>query len=120
MSVPPDSLEMFGKYYRPVWGLICGLLQLAAVGVMFVLARVFGQMPSSTAVASPTPSSGRAKGSSPAMTGAPQRTNGNARSSTGSSSSSSPSNNACGVRRRVPDDAVGISQEKAVSLVDGN
>ncbi|CBN77465.1 conserved unknown protein [Ectocarpus siliculosus] len=120
MSVPPDSLEMFGKYYRPVWGLICGLLQLAAVGVMCVLARVFGQMPSSTAAAaaSPTPSSGRAKGRSSAMKGTPQRTNGNARSSTGSSSSSS--NNACGVRRRVPDDAVGISQEKAVSLVDGN
>lgn len=28
MSVPPDSLEMFGKYYRPVWGVICGLLQV--------------------------------------------------------------------------------------------
>lgn len=28
MTVPPASLEMFGKYYRPVWGVICGLLQV--------------------------------------------------------------------------------------------
>lgn len=28
MSVPPDSLEMFGKYYRPLWGVTCGVLQV--------------------------------------------------------------------------------------------
>lgn len=37
MSVPPDSLEMFGKYYRPVWGVICGLLQVGRLFVVFVL-----------------------------------------------------------------------------------
>lgn len=28
MSVPPDSLEMFGKYYRLIWGVICMTLQV--------------------------------------------------------------------------------------------
>lgn len=45
MSVPPDSLEMFGKYYRPVWGGICGLLQVRARLGCFVLQRLFHCIP---------------------------------------------------------------------------
>eukprot|EP00752_Nemacystus_decipiens_P010843 g9641.t1 len=89
MSVPPDSLEMFGKYYRPVWGVICGLLQLAAVGVMCALAWVFGQWP---------PSSSESWG----------------KVTFGASSTSAAAGG------MLPSDAVAISQEKAVSLVDGN
>lgn len=35
MSVPPDSLVMFGKYYRPLWGVTCGVLQVCRVVVHF-------------------------------------------------------------------------------------
>ncbi|CAM9268338.1 unnamed protein product [Discosporangium mesarthrocarpum] len=45
MTVPPTSLVMFGKYYRLVWGLMCMLLQFIAVQVINVLARLVGAWP---------------------------------------------------------------------------
>lgn len=85
MSVPPDSLVMFGKYYRPVWGAMCMMLQLLAVLVMALLARMFGQWPSRSTALTPQAS---LKASS----------NGHV---------------------QVPSDAVSISQDTAVKLVDG-
>lgn len=35
MSVPPDSLEMFGKYYRLLWGVSCIALQVRLFFVLF-------------------------------------------------------------------------------------
>ncbi|CAN0332662.1 unnamed protein product [Pylaiella littoralis] len=99
MSVPPDSLEMFGKYYRPVWGVICGLLQLAAVAVMGALAGMFGQWPPSTLTKPQSSGQVSSSFSPPVKSG-----------STGTA----------GGGGRLPDDVVGISQEEAVSLVDGN
>lgn len=45
MSVPPDSLEMFGKYYRPVWGGICGLLQVSACVLLHPLPQAKNNAP---------------------------------------------------------------------------
>eukprot|EP00904_Undaria_pinnatifida_P013424 jgi/Undpi1/9211/HiC_scaffold_26.g11669.m1 len=91
MSVPPASLEMFGKYYRLLWGVSCIVLQGVAVVVMCLLARLFGQWPS--------------RPSSPART--------SANTANGGKPAQDRSD-------RVPADAVGISQKEAVSLVDGN
>eukprot|EP00903_Cladosiphon_okamuranus_P014730 g13650.t1 len=118
MSVPPDSLEMFGKYYRPVWGVICGLLQLAAVGVMCALAGLFGQWPQTSL--SPE-SSSRTCGKVPGGTNVAAK---GATSRGIDGSSATPAKAGSGSTSAatgggVPADAVAISQEKAVSLVDG-
>ncbi|CAM9701019.1 unnamed protein product [Scytosiphon promiscuus] len=106
MSVPPDSLEMFGKYYRPLWGVTCGVLQLVAVGVMCALAALFGQMPASSAAAESRLSTRRVTGSGAAKAG-----------NSGGAMNGSGGSHATAVG--VPADAVEISREEAVSLIDG-
>jgi hypothetical protein len=47
MMVPPEPLLIFGAYYRPAWAVCCGLLQLMAVSVITIVAKISGVWPSS-------------------------------------------------------------------------
>jgi hypothetical protein len=47
MMVPPEPLLIFGAYYRPAWAVCCGILQLMAVSVITIVAKIAGVWPSS-------------------------------------------------------------------------
>jgi hypothetical protein len=48
MMVPPEPLLIFGAYYRPAWAVCCGVLQLMAVSVITIVAKITGVWPAPT------------------------------------------------------------------------
>lgn len=112
-----DTADDFAGTARPLTGdqprarafsSHCTSKQLVAVAVMCALAGLFGQMPPSSAAAESRLSISRVASSAGAKAAA--------------TTSGGPANGTSGslpAARRVPADAVEISREEAVSLIDG-